>query len=88
MSPCALAVDSAAASRVALEGLERNALLAELPDEPACRLGEAGCVRDRTEVAIRLARHFGGVAAGRHRREGATTSVDQPVLAEANSELA
>ena len=74
--------------RVALEGLERNVVLAELPDESPCRLGEAGCVRDRAEVAIRLACHLGGVAAGRHRREGAPTSLDQAVLAEANSELA
>ena len=88
MSPCALVLDSAAVSAWRSRLSSGNVLLAELADEPACRLGEARRVRDRAEVAIRLACDLGGVAAGRHRREGAPTSLDQAVLAEPNPELA
>ncbi|MEJ7717445.1 MAG: hypothetical protein WKF31_05550 [Thermoleophilaceae bacterium] len=69
------------------EPLRRETGLRQLAEQPVKRIGEPGRVRDRPEVAARLAGHLADQDTGSERRERLAPGRDHPVLPEAHRQL-
>ena len=84
---CRLGLGLGDRRRKSLERVERDALLAELTYEPACRLGEAGCVRDGPEVSVGRTGNLARVPARGHRRQRSPPGIDERPFAESDPQL-